>query len=313
MNNSYIHPLADVQTDQIGPRTRIWQFVVVLPGARIGSDCNLCSQVFIEQDVTIGDRVTVKSGVQLWNGLKVGNDVFIGPNATFTNDNFPRSGDHSKEVEGTVIKDGASIGANATILPGLTIGEKAMVGAGSVVTRSVPPRAIVHGNPARIVGYVSTEKSSPSAEQTEPGSAGETNSTLVKGVTLHHLPLVRDMRGSLSVGEFMRTVPFTPKRYFTVFDVPNAETRGEHAHIKCKEFLVCVRGSCAVIADDGVTREEFVLDKPNLGLYLPEMTWTIQYKYSADAVLMVLASDYYESDDYIRNYENFLEIVGRSR
>lgn len=313
MNSSYIHPLADVQTDQIGSGTRIWQFVVVLPGAQIGSDCNLCSQVLVEQNVTIGDRVTVKSGVQLWNGLKIGNDVFIGPNATFTNDNFPRSGDHSKELELTIIKDGASIGANATILPGLTIGERAMVGAGSVVTRSVPPRAIVHGNPARIVGYVSTERSPSSTEQTVPVATTEVMPTLVKDVTLHQLPLVRDMRGSLSVGEFMRTIPFTPKRYFTVFDVPNAETRGEHAHIKCKEFLVCVKGSCAVIADDGVTREEFALDKPNLGLYLPEMTWTIQYKYSSDAVLMVLASDYYESDDYIRNYENFLETVGRRR
>lgn len=309
MNSGYIHPLADVKTDIIGPRTRIWQFVVILPGARIGSDCNLCSQVFIEGDVTVGDRVTVKSGVQLWNGLKIGNDVFIGPNATFTNDDFPRSGDHSKKLERTVVKDGASIGANATILPGLTIGEKAMIGAGAVVTRSVPPRAIVQGSPARIVGYVSTERGSSPKEQTISTTATTVTPTLVRNVTLHQLPLVRDMRGSLSVGEFTRTVPFAPKRYFTVFDVPSAETRGEHAHINCKEFLVCVKGACAVIADDGVTREEFALDKPNLGLYLPEMTWTIQYKYSADAVLLVLASDYYENDDYIRNYEDFLETV----
>lgn len=305
-----IHPLADVAPDVTpGDGTKIWQFVVILPGARIGKKCNLCSHVLVEGNVTLGDRVTVKSGVQLWNGLDIGNDVFIGPNATFTNDTFPRSGDHSKPLERTVIKDGASIGANVTILPGLVIGEGAMIGAGSVVTRSVPPRAIVRGNPSRIVGYASTEKGRSLTEQIAVSNKVKVIPTLVKGVTLHQLPLVRDMRGSLSVGEFERTVPFTPKRYFAVFDVPSAETRGEHAHIQCKEFLVCVKGICAVIADDGVTREEFTLDRPNLGLYLPEMTWTIQYKYSADAVLVVLASDFYESDDYIRNYEDFVASV----
>jgi acetyltransferase-like isoleucine patch superfamily enzyme len=308
-----IHPLADVSPDVVpGDDTRIWQFVVVLPGARIGRNCNICAHVLIEGDVSIGDRVTVKSGVQLWNGLSIGDDVFIGPNATFTNDRLPRSGDHSKPPERTVIKHGASVGANATILPGLTIGEKAMIGAGSVVTRSVPPRAIVHGNPARIVGYVSTEKVSVNSRSTASSVEIRVTPTLVSDVTLHQLPLVHDMRGSLSVGEFERTVPFLPKRYFTVFDVPSMETRGEHAHIQCKEFLICVKGSCAVIADDGATREEFTLDRPNLGLYLPQMTWTIQYKYSTDAVLMVLASDFYEADDYIRDYDDFLKKVKKA-
>ncbi|MCX7513737.1 WxcM-like domain-containing protein [Frateuria hangzhouensis] len=303
----FVHPLADVSPGaSLGDDSKIWQFVVILHGAEIGSDCNICAHVLIEGNVHLGDRVTVKSGSQLWDGVRVGNDVFIGPNATFTNDPFPRSRDHSKPLESTVIKDGASIGANATILPGLTIGEKAMVGAGAVVTRSVPPRAMVIGNPARIVGYVSTEKIPDFSEVQASNNQTKVMPTLVKGVSLYEMPLVHDIRGSLSVGEFERTVPFSPKRYFTVFDVPSAETRGEHAHIKCKEFLVCVKGSCAVIADDGITREEYVLARPNLGLYLPEMTWTIQYKYSPDAVLMVLASDYYEADDYIREYDEFL-------
>lgn len=196
-----IHPLADVAPDITpGDGTRIWQFVVILPGARIGRNCNLCSHVLVEGDVALGDRVTVKSGVQLWNGLDIGNDVFIGPNATFTNDTFPRSGDRSKPIERTIVKDGASIGANATILPGLTIGERAMIGAGAVVTRSVPPRAIVHGNPSRIVGYASTEKGISSTQQMAVSNEIKVIPTLVKGVTLHQLPLVRDMRGSLSVG-----------------------------------------------------------------------------------------------------------------
>lgn len=305
---AYVHPSADIPAGvSVGAGSKIWQFVVVLPGARIGQDCNICAHVLIEGDVHIGNRVTVKSGVQLWNGTRVGNDVFIGPNATFTNDQVPRSKDYSKHPEKTVIKNGASIGANATILPGLVIGEKAMIGAGAVVTRSVPPRAVVVGNPARIIGYASTEKAPVPTGAQRPGH-GAVSRTSVRGVSLHEMPLAHDIRGSLSVGEFERTVPFAPKRYFTVFDVPSAETRGEHAHIKCKEFLVCVKGSCAVIADDGVTREEYALTRPNLGLYLPEMTWTIQYKYSSDAVLMVLASDYYEPEDYIREYDEFLRL-----
>ena len=149
-----IHPLADVVARDIGPRTRIWQFVVVLGGARIGADCNICAHVFIEGDVVIGDRVTVKSGVQLWDGLRVADDVFIGPNATFTNDLFPRSRRYPERFPQTIIEAGASIGAGAVILPGVRIGRGAMVGAGAVVTRDVAPNSLVVGNPARHVRYL---------------------------------------------------------------------------------------------------------------------------------------------------------------
>ena len=152
MSQLFIHPLSDVQSSAIGSGTRVWQFVVVLAGAQIGQDCNICSHCLIENDVVIGDRVTVKSGVQLWDGLRVGNDVFIGPNASFTNDRFPRSQQKPEKFLVTTIHDGASIGGGAVILPGITIGERAMVGAGAVVTRSVPAGSIVVGNPARIVG-----------------------------------------------------------------------------------------------------------------------------------------------------------------
>ncbi len=148
-----IHPLSDVQSKHVGEGTRIWQLCVVLPDAKIGSDCNICANVFIENDVLIGDRVTVKCGVQLWDGIRIADDVFIGPNVTLTNDAFPRSGKHPAAYPVTTIDRGASIGANATILPGITVGREAMVGAGAVVTRDVPPYAIVKGNPARIAGY----------------------------------------------------------------------------------------------------------------------------------------------------------------
>lgn len=146
-----IHPSAEVASAAIGRGTRIWQFVVVLAGARIGEDCNVCSHCFIENDVVVGDRVTIKSGVQLWDGLRVGDDVFIGPNATFTNDKTPRSRNTGFEQLTTVIERGASIGAGAVVLPGLRIGENAVVGAGAVVTRDVPANTCVVGNPARVM------------------------------------------------------------------------------------------------------------------------------------------------------------------
>jgi UDP-2-acetamido-3-amino-2,3-dideoxy-glucuronate N-acetyltransferase len=150
----YIHPLAACASTKIGDGTRIWGFAQVLAGARIGADCNICGHTFIENDVVIGDRCTIKNGVQLWDGIRLGNDVFVGPNATFTNDPFPRSRQAVARYPETVVEDGASIGANATILPGLTIGRLAMIGAGAVVTKSVPARAVVAGNPARILRYV---------------------------------------------------------------------------------------------------------------------------------------------------------------
>jgi acetyltransferase-like isoleucine patch superfamily enzyme len=156
-----IHPLADVQSARIGEGTRIWQFTVVLPGAVIGRDCNFCAQVFVENDVTVGDRVTVKNGVQLWDGVTLEDDVFVGPNVTFTNDPFPRSGRRPAAYSRTLVKKGASIGANATILPGIVIGERALVAAGSVVTRDVPPGKLVMGNPARIVGDTEARDPSP--------------------------------------------------------------------------------------------------------------------------------------------------------
>ena len=151
MNDIAIHPTADVQSPSIGEGTRVWQYVVVLPHAVIGRDCNICSHCLIENDVVVGDRVTVKSGVQLWDGLRVGNDVFIGPNATFTNDRHPSSGNRNFDIRRTVLDEGCSIGAGAVILPGVRIGRAAMVGAGAVVTRDVPPNVTVVGNPARIL------------------------------------------------------------------------------------------------------------------------------------------------------------------
>lgn len=306
----YVHPLGCCESTQIGSGTRIWAFAHVLPNARIGADCNICDHVFIENDVVVGDRVTIKCGVQLWDGLRVEDDVFIGPNATFTNDPLPRSKQYPEQFARTTIGRGASIGANATILPGLQIGQYAMVGAGAVVTRSVPPHAIVVGNPARITGYMDSARQSgagPWPASAFPPHSGAVASQ-VGGVTLHRLRQVSDLRGSLSLGEFPDDIPFPVRRYFIVYDVPSAETRGEHAHRACHQFLICVKGSVAVVVDDGTRREEFLLDRPELGVHMPPMIWGIQYKYSSDAVLLVFASHHYDAADYVRDYDRFLAL-----
>lgn len=299
------HAQALVESNSIGKNTRIWAFAHVLPNAKIGEDCNICDHVFIENDVTIGDRVTVKCGVQLWDGIILEDDVFVGPNATFTNDRFPRSRQYPSAFPKTYVHKGASIGANATILPGLTIGKKAMVGAGAVVTRDVPPNAIVVGNPAHITGYVET----PLQPSTSSNSEGAVPELSVKSAKLIRLPLIEDLRGKLSCGEIGQHLPFIPKRYFLVFDVPSQEVRGEHAHKTLHEFLVCIKGSVSVALDDGQSRDEIKLDSPNLGLHIPPMAWRVHYKYTSHAMLLVLASDIYRSDDYIRDYDHFIAAV----
>ena len=149
-----IHPTADVQTTKIGEGTTIWQFAVVLPGATIGKNCNINCHTFIENDVIIGDRVTIKSGVYIWDGIEIGNDVFLGPNVTFVNDKYPRSKQYPQKFQVTKIDNFVSVGANSTIMGGVHIGEYALIAAGSLVTKDVPPYSLMLGNPARVAGKV---------------------------------------------------------------------------------------------------------------------------------------------------------------
>ena len=305
----FLHPQALCESSTIGEGTRIWAFAHVLPDARIGADCNICDGVFVENDVVVGDRVTVKCGVQLWDGVRLEDDVFVGPNATFTNDPFPRSRQRPKSFPVTTVERGASIGANATILPGITIGRGAMVGAGAVVNRAVPRFAIVAGNPARIIGYVD---SMPAGETPAPAAAhaaAPATASKVAGVHLHRMPQVEDMRGVLAVAELGKGLPFQPKRIFFVYGVPSAEVRGEHAHRTCHQFLICVHGSVSVLVDDGRAREHFELDSRLLGLHVPPRVWASQFRYSPDAVLLVAASEPYDPSDYVRDYDEFLELV----
>lgn len=312
MAEYFKHASAIVESSKIGGGSRIWAFAHVLPSATIGSDCNICDGVFIENDVIVGDRVTIKCGVQLWDGVTLENDVFVGPNATFTNDAFPRSGVRPKSFARILVRQGASIGANATILPGVTIGTNAMVGAGAVVTRDVPPNAVVAGNPARITGYGNSVPR-PSMKHSAALPDGLPRPLAVTGAKLLRMPLIEDLRGALTFGELGQHLPFEPKRFFVVFKVPSQEVRGEHAHRELHQFLVCLRGSCAFALDDGQSHDEVLLDTPTIGLYVAPGVWGVHYKYTPDAILLVLCSDIYRAEDYIRDYDQFLAFASRER
>lgn len=303
------HPQAIVESARIGPGTRIGAFAHVLPGAVIGRDCDICGHVFIENDVVIGGRVTIKCGVQLWDGIRIEDDVFIGPNATFTNGRFPMSNRRQLPGAGpvTVVKRGASVGANATILPGVTIGENAVVAPGAVVTLDVPRNAVVAGNPAIISSYVDVRPARAATLRMD-AEAG-VPLLLAGGARLIRVPGVLDLRGNLVHITSGVQIPFQIQRAFFVYGVPSRDVRGEHAHRALHQLLICVHGACHVIVDDGRQRDELILDDPAVGLYIPPMVWSIQYKYSPDAVLAVLASAPYDPADYIRNYDEYLDLI----
>ncbi len=307
-NDFFVHPHGIVEPGaKIGSGTRIWAWAHILGDSVIGKDCNLCDHTFVESGVILGDRVTVKCNVSIWEGITIEDDVFIGPSVAFTNDKFPRSKQYPAEYAKTYIAKGASIGANATILP-VKIGAYAMVGAGAVVTKNVPPYAIVVGNPARVVGYVNAVSIANSNPGMAGGTQGQKESSI--GAKIYSIPSFSDVRGDISILEFSKILPFEIKRIFYTYGVKSTEVRGEHAHKVCEQFLIAVHGSLNVIVDNGICREEYVLDSPTKGLHLPSGCWGIEYKHSQDCVLLVLASHEYDAKDYIRDYNEFLKYKG---
>ena len=286
MRETFIHPRAVCEAADIGVGVRIEAMACVPATARIGSG------------------VTISNCVSLAPGMVVEDDVHIGPNASFPEHRILFSS--MVQERPTLLRKNCTIGANAIVGPGVIVGEHAVVDAGAVVTTSVQPFAIVSGNPARVIGFADTPKTQATGDARSDSPVQVIHSK-VKGVRAYQLPFITDPRGNLTVGEFGPHLPFAPKRYFATFDVPNATVRGEHAHRECEQFLLCLHGSCAVMVDDGEHREEFLLDRPTFGIYVPPMIWAAEYKHSADSTLLVFASHHYDPADYIRDYAEFLE------
>ena len=257
----------------------------------IGLYCSIAPSAQISATALIGSNSFVGSNVAIEDGVVIEAHVVVQGSEGLAS--------AASAQARTRICAGAVLHAGSVIRPGVTVGAGSVVEAGSIVFESVPDHATVAGNPASLKS---------SYEAIAPGTTGETSTcpTMVSGVRLYQMPLISDLRGHLTVGEFDRTIPFPVKRYFMIFGVPSRETRGEHAHRRCIEFLTCVRGSCSVIADDGKSRHEFTLDRPNVGLLLPPMVWRVHHKYSPDASLVVFASEHYDPADYIRSYDAFI-------
>lgn len=278
-------------------------------GADIADDSHLGDFVVVYPGAVLAQGSRVEGFTQVWPGVRLEAGARLGPGVTLER----RANGDSSDI---VIGAAAQIGAGATIQCGVRIGNGAIVEAGTLVAQSVPPYAIVSGVPARITGYVEKSPGAGSRLWHNQAVFPESQAVVRLGVgdvALHRAKMVRDPRGDLSVGEFPKDIPFEAKRYFLVFNVPSEKTRGEHAHHKCHQFLLCVKGSCAVVVDDGHDRCEVLLESPDMGIHLPPLTWGIQYKYSSDAVLLVFTSDYYEADDYIRDYAEFVAIVQRKK
>jgi UDP-2-acetamido-3-amino-2,3-dideoxy-glucuronate N-acetyltransferase len=288
----FVHPQGLCETSSVGSGTKIWAFAHILPGAVVGRECNICDGVFVESDVVIGDQTTIKSGVQLWDGVRLGNRVFIGPNATFTNDIFPRSKRYLASYPKTVVRDGASVGANATIMPGIQIGEGAMIGAGTVVLSDVPARAVIAGNPGRVVGY---------AESQAVNHENLPEDFSVKSI---QVAVKADSRGRLVAFEFA-DMPFMPQRMFAIDLVKSHGGRGGHAHRECAQIIGASAGAVTCALDDGTQAYEVLLEDPSRALFVPAGVWVLLFGFTQNAVATVLASHPYSVTDYINDYSEF--------
>jgi len=269
---THIHPTALCSTEKVGKDTEIGAFCVIEKNTIIGRSTNISHSVTIAANSRVGNHVIINAGARIGSGC--------------------------------AIDDNVTIGANAVISDSLSLQRGSFISANTRVLMSVPPYAIVEGSEASITGYVDADLSVlPKIIQAPAQNAQKTR---VIGVRCFEIRQFPDLRGDLTVGEFETDLPFLPKRYFLVHNVSSEKIRGEHAHRKCHQFLICAHGACSVIADDGVNRQEFALDRPSIGVHVPPMIWGIQYKFTRDAVLLVFASEHYDTNDYIRNYDEFL-------
>lgn len=301
--SSFIDRSARCEAESVGAGSRILAYVRVGPGTAIGESCTLHEHAVLLGAIKLEGDVTVQTGAQLTGRVHVEQGATIGASAVL-------AGEAAGKHDEIVVRRFASVGANATVLPGVVIGRRAVVEPGSVVAQNVPANAIVAGSPATIVSYVDSGHEEVPRDVNVPSAIEGTRALRVRGVTLQRLAHAQDLRGSLMAAEFA-SLPFVPRRIFAAYNVPSESVRGAHAHRVCAQFLICTAGALSCLVDDGSSREEIRLASPDVGLHIPPMIWGTQWRYSNDAVLLVLASHPYDPADYIRDYEEFLEQLER--
>jgi len=290
----FIDESARIIDSVVGTGSHVGIGSILRDGVRVGENCRIGDYVLVEGEVSISDGVEIESFSHIRGPVTMGMHVRVGSHSCI-------GGPHEGVIE---IQTSVTIGAHATIMSPSRIGEFAIIEAGAVVMKNVPSNAVVAGNPAKIVRYQHAA-SCPTLPAYPQEVEGVTH-TSIPGVNIFHMPVFEDLRGNLSVGEIGKHIPFEVKRYFLTFEVESEEARGEHAHRTLHQLLLCVHGRVHILADNGRVREEFILDRPNVGLHLPPMIWGVQYRFSPGAVLLVLCSDLYDPGDYIRDYSMFV-------
>ena len=281
--NSKIHPLAHVATREIGDRCLIEQFCVIRSTAILDEAVHLAPHCFIDERVRLGRGTTVQAGVHFGEDAEISSGVSVGENSVI--------------CQGVRLYENVSVGAGVTVSPGVEVGQHATIEDGSVVHRDVPPGARVRGNPGTIQGYETEEAIIPLPHP---------SASKIQDVKQISLVQVKDLRGTLTVCQWDKQLPFSPQRVFFQHGVPSEKIRGAHAHKECAQVLVCVSGRVNVLLDDGLVREEHLLDSGDQGLLIPPGIWATQYNYSQEAVTAVFASHNYDAADYIRDYDEYL-------